>query len=409
MNRLPARLGPRAFGFSAKWFWGLAAVIAAIILLFLVFSLPRLTAVYEMYWSRSNIQKLFYEDLGLSQSWSSFIAVVGSFIYALAWVPLSFWLYRVLVWKFNASQLSLAFICWVFVYGHVPLLHALLGTDICFNQKTGEPTKWYVQDPDGRIVLFDSGGFDAATGAQKTLVTSQICNAFQRQKKNDRPRRITVDARQVEFFDPTTGRPRVWYSRTSEGAIELFDSPGYDPVTSETLLPVSRDLVTEIINRLADEEAARKRAEVERRQAEADAEAVRKQAEQVRIQAEAEARQQAEQERIRAQDEAQKRAEQERIRSEAEAQRQAERDRVRAAIAARKQAEQVRIQAEAEARQQAEQERIRAAAEAQKQAEQKRILDSYVNKNGVMCHTIVNTETGNATCNCGSFYTAGPC
>src|SRR5215213_8817838 len=124
----------------------------------------------------------------------------GLFFYAFAWVPLSVWTYRVLLWKFNAGQFSLAFVCWVFVYGHVSLAHALLGTDTCFNQRTGEPTKWYVQDAAGRIVLFDSGGFDTATGAAKQPVTTQICTAFERQEKNDIPRRITVDVRQVDFL-----------------------------------------------------------------------------------------------------------------------------------------------------------------------------------------------------------------
>jgi hypothetical protein len=408
MDRLKAPSAERSFGLSGKWFWRLAAIIAAVIALLLVLGLPRLIAVYELYWSRSNIQKLFYEDLGLSQSWSSFIAVVGSFFYALAWVPLLFWTFRVLAWKFNAGQFLLAFTCWVFIYGHVPLLHALLGTDTCFNQRTGEPTKWYVRDVDGRIVLFDSSGFDTATGAEKRLVTSQVCAAFERQKKNDRPRRITVNARQVEFFDSTTARPRVWYSRASDGAIELFDSPGYHPITGDALLPASKDLVDEIMKRLADEEAARKRAEAERRQAEAEAEASRKKVEQEQIRVEAEARKRAEQERIRAEAEARKRAEQERIRAEAEARQQAEQQRARAAAEARQQAEQQRIRAEAEARQQTEQQRLRAEAEARQQADQKKLLDSYVNKDGVMCRNMPSTD-GGLICHCGSFYTGGPC
>ena len=313
----------RAVGLINKWFWIFAVAIAAVAAFILVLGVPRFVAVYQLYWSQGNIQRLFYEDLGLSQAWSSLIAVVGSFFYALAWVPLTLWTFRVLVWRFSARQLIVAFACWVFVYGHVPLLHALLGADACFNQRTGAPMKWFVQDADGRIVLFDSAGFDIVTRVEKRPVTPDICSSFARQKANNRPRKITADVRQVEFFDSTTGRPRVWYSRVSDGNFELFDLRGYHPNSSEVLLPMTKEVVDEIMKRLADEEATRKRTEEERRRAEVEAEATRKRAEQERIRVEAEARKQAEQERMRAQAEAQKRAEQERIRVEAEARKQA--------------------------------------------------------------------------------------
>jgi hypothetical protein len=437
MERLAVPSGQESSRFFRKTLWAVAVAGAVIIGLAFILGLPRFIALYELYWSQSNIQKLFYEDLGLSQSWSSFIAVVGSFFYPLAWVPLTVWTYRVLLWRFNASQFSLAFVCWVFVYGHVPLVHALLGTDTCFNQRTGEPTKWFVQDADGRIVLFDSGGFDTATGVAKQPVTTQICTAFNRQKKNDRPRRITADVRQVEFFDATTGRPRVWYARTGNGPFELFDSRGYHPVTSEALLPVTKEVVAEIMKRQADEEAARKRADEELKQAlrradeqrkQANAEALRR-AEEERKQAEAEAARRAEEERKQAEAEAARRAEEERKQAETAAARRAEDER-KQAIEARKRAEQERKQAEAEARRrateerkraeeerrqaeadarrQAEEERQRAEGQAQKRAEEKRILDSYVRtESGALCRNRV--RNGEAQCDCGHFMTLGPC
>lgn len=348
VERLAAPLGSHPTAFFSKWFWAFAAAFAVIVALVLVLGLPRFVAVYELYWSQSNIQKLFYEDLGLSQSWSSFIAVVGSFFYALAWVPLLLWTYRVLFWRFNSGQFALAFACWVFVYGHVPLLHALLGTDTCFNQRTGEPTKWYVQDADGRIVLFDSGGFDTASGAEKQPVTAPICVAFERQKTNDRPRRITVDVRQVEFFDSTTGRPRVWYLKAGDGSFELFDSRGYHPGTSEALLPMTKEAVAEIMKRIADEEAARRRAEEERKRAE-EAEARRLAA--IRAQEEAEAArrraaEEAQAARRRAEEAAERRKAEFRTAAEAEAARK----RAEALEAKRRAEEQAAAEAAAEQR-----------------------------------------------------------
>jgi hypothetical protein len=100
---------------------------------------------------------------------------------------------------------------------------------------------------------------------------------------DDRPRRITLGVRQVEFFDPATGQPRVWYSRAWEGGFELFDRRGYHPTTSEALFPVTREVVAEIMKRLGEEEDARKKVEEQRRAAEdkriAATEAARRRAE----------------------------------------------------------------------------------------------------------------------------------
>lgn len=229
--------------------WGLVIGLIALVLIIaaLSFYLPRLTAAYELYWGQENIRRLFYEDLGLSEAWSSFIAVVASFFYALAWVPLSLWTYRVLVWRFNTKQFITAFVCWVLVYGHVPLLHATLGSDACFNQRTGAPQKWYVEGQDGQITLFDSGGYDVISGSQKHPVTPSICKAVARQKTNTGPRKVTGNLRELQFFDPISGHPRVWYHRASDGSYDLFDGPGYDPNTSEALNPVTKDAVAEIM------------------------------------------------------------------------------------------------------------------------------------------------------------------
>ena len=255
---------PISSRFNRKWLWGVAVGLAAVVCLALFFYLPRISAVYDLYWSQAGIRQLFYEDLGFSEAWSSFFAVVGSFFYALAWVPLSLWTYRVLAWRFSSRQLLIAFSSWVLVYGHVPLLHALLGSQACINQATGEPLKWYVEQPDGRLVLFDSGGFDTATGSQKRRATPQVCARFAAQNANGRPHKITTEVRELEFFNPSTGQPRVWYHKAVDGSFDLFDAPGYDPATGAALVPVSKELVGEIRARAAkDTQEAMRQREVE--------------------------------------------------------------------------------------------------------------------------------------------------
>ena len=237
-------------GPSRRWKWIVGIVLSLLVGVVVVLFLGRIEAVYQLYWGRDQLRRLFYEDVGLSDAWSSFIAVVGSFVYALAWVPLSLWTWRLLAWRFNAHQLATAFACWVLIYGHVPLVHALLGSDACFNQRTGEPLKWYVQEPNGDIALFDSGGFDTARATQKLPVTPAICSAFARQKVNGRPHLITADVHSIEFFDPNNGRPRVWYSKAQDGSFALFDASGFNPSTGEKLTPITKDIVVEIMTHM---------------------------------------------------------------------------------------------------------------------------------------------------------------
>ncbi len=269
MDKIAPPPGPSPIGSLRRWVWVVGAIVAGFILLLLLSLVPRFIVLYQLYWSRDGIQRLFYEDLGVSKSWAEFFGVVGSFAYALAWVPLLFWTYRVLAWRFNARQLAVAFACWVFVYGHVPLTHVLLGTDACFNQRTGAPMKWYVESANGDLTLFDSGGFDPVTRAEKRAVTPEICGLFQKQKLNGRPHKITTNVQDIEYFDPNNGRARVWYSKGTDGRYELFDSSGFDPATSEQLRPVTKEIVSEIMTRAASDTDERRLREETRHNQEA--------------------------------------------------------------------------------------------------------------------------------------------
>jgi hypothetical protein len=164
---------------------------------------------------------------------------------------------------------------WAWISG-VALLLALaallylprLRSDECFNQRTG-PIKWYVEEPSGDVTIFNSGGFDIVTGTEKQPVTPEICASFAKQENKGRPRRITANVHDIEFFDPSSGRTRVWYSRGADGGYELFDSRGSNPITSEPLLPVTKTIVAEMIAEEAEQ--ARKRTEAAEAQEREDA------------------------------------------------------------------------------------------------------------------------------------------
>ncbi len=215
-----------------------AALLAAGILLALALALlllPGLYGVYQLYWGQDGIKSLFYNDLGFSEAWSSLFAVTFAFFYALVWVPLAWWTVRVLVYRFNSRQLMIAFLCWIVVYGHAPLAHALLGTNICFNQSTGAPLKWYVMRDD-RIVLFDTAGYDPLSGDPKLPVTPDICRAYQKQLSGQPKNSSAADPPAIPPVGPNptqaTGTPESpsGTQRSSNGNWYYCDNPsGYYP------------------------------------------------------------------------------------------------------------------------------------------------------------------------------------
>ncbi len=215
----------------------LAFIAAAVLLAF--WFLPRFYAVYQLFWSQSSTHELFYEQLGFSEAWSSFIAVVFAFFYTLVWIPLAAWTIHLLAWNFNWRQLFVAVVCWVVAYGNSPLAHALLDHDVCFNQKTGQPLKWYTVQLNGEIVLSDSPGFDPTTGQRKQPVTSEICDAYKQQSIGRRPRKVTLEIQGPKLVDEA-GRPLAWYHKDSTGKIDVYNAPGVALGAQSLLMPITK-------------------------------------------------------------------------------------------------------------------------------------------------------------------------
>jgi TPR repeat protein len=67
------------------------------------------------------------------------------------------------------------------------------------------------------------------------------------------------------FFDPITGKPRVWYWRSDKGDYEFYDNPGFHPRTGESLLVVTKEIIAQL---KTDSEVRQKQLEEERLQRE---------------------------------------------------------------------------------------------------------------------------------------------
>src|SRR5262245_9568661 len=106
-----------------------------------------------------------------------------------------------------------------------------------FNPADGTAVKSYVVTRDA-IRYCERPGTDPTTGRQCSAVTPEIAERIEKYNSGVRPSRITGVT--PVFFAPTTGNPVVWYSRSPDGEVELFDLMGFNPTTGEELQPINR-------------------------------------------------------------------------------------------------------------------------------------------------------------------------
>jgi len=118
--------------------------------------------------------------------------------------------------------------------------------------------KWCADTPEG-IRTFDSAGIDPVYGiAAKPCTFDQIVALRQKERPFEGPRRIeNIDVRQFTFFDPITGKPRVWYYKLADGTYAFYDKAGKYPGSGEDLLPIDQ---TTIQNAVRLQEGAQARA-----------------------------------------------------------------------------------------------------------------------------------------------------
>ena len=116
------------------------------------------------------------------------------------------------------------------------------GTKDQFFETSGAATKCYVLTRDG-VRYGERVGIDAFTGKPCRSVTPEMLERLQEYAKGKRPERVVSD--DPAFFDLKTGEPVVWYAKSKDGEIELFDLMGFHPETGEELTPISRDVVQE--------------------------------------------------------------------------------------------------------------------------------------------------------------------
>jgi len=113
-----------------------------------------------------------------------------------------------------------------------------------FNLGTGEPIVWYFRSKSGEIELYDLMGFHPSSGEELVPITKDVVDAWtaQRQREARQPPQ-SIDPEKHAFFDPITGKARVWYRRAGSGDFEFYNREGFHPRTGEALATVSREVI----------------------------------------------------------------------------------------------------------------------------------------------------------------------
>jgi hypothetical protein len=148
---------------------------------------------------------------------------------------------------------------------------------------SGAPTKCY-SIFNGKITYRDlvpgqERRFDPETGRPCVPITPEIAGKLKLYEYSIVPNRIPEDvAVEPDMFDRALGTPLVWYYRSADGAVELFDNEGFHPETSVPLKPVTLDVIQEwraqrarLLDEKKKSEAERQRNEELRREQERQA------------------------------------------------------------------------------------------------------------------------------------------
>jgi len=116
------------------------------------------------------------------------------------------------------------------------------GDPVFFDLVSGEAIVWYVRRNSGDIEIFDLMGFHPESGEELQPITRDVVESWKQQIARRVPQRVE-NPDQYGFFDPKTGKSRLWHRRTEGGGFEFYDSAGFHPRTGEPLVTVSREVI----------------------------------------------------------------------------------------------------------------------------------------------------------------------
>jgi len=103
--------------------------------------------------------------------------------------------------------------------------------------------KCYVISRDGNVTYREHTGIDPATGRECRPVKPEMVERLRDYQAGRRPQRLTAE--NPVFFDSRSSEPIIWYYRSKNNEIQLFDLMGFHPDTGDELIPISKEIVEE--------------------------------------------------------------------------------------------------------------------------------------------------------------------
>ncbi len=108
-------------------------------------------------------------------------------------------------------------------------------------KKQNAEQKCYVLTRDGKVTYGEHPGIDPATGRECRPVKPEIVERLQEYAAGKRAQPITDP--NPTFFDERSGEPIVWYYRSKDNKIQIFNLMGFDSETGDELIPITKEVV----------------------------------------------------------------------------------------------------------------------------------------------------------------------
>jgi len=113
--------------------------------------------------------------------------------------------------------------------------------NIFFIPGTGEVAQYYERTDEG-CIFYGRNGYSPTTGRPLVPVTPDVVRACKIEHVQGANSMDPVDPATHDWFNPNSGLPMLWYSRTLDGKLDFFLRPGTNPRTGDSVMPVTREL-----------------------------------------------------------------------------------------------------------------------------------------------------------------------
>lgn len=199
-------------------------------------------------WVGRQIAQHYVERLHQYTGISSYLAEALTVVLALLLAFALYWMF-----SFSRFQRVTAYGIIVLIMAGTPVAIHIFSERHYFPKKGGEILYRYTISQEGKIRIFRGDVYnDPQTGKKTKPLTPEIAQARYREDKGLIPSKLNIERLEdIELFDKVTGAPKVWYCWNKvSNKYDLFDKPGYHPITRVPLFPVTPGVAQKIVQQI---------------------------------------------------------------------------------------------------------------------------------------------------------------